>query len=481
MNFAPVLITRKQVILMDMFLELSQKQILSQRMIQSTEILQMTTTELNDYLNELALENPLIDVSSTPTSGEAQAVSDLYLKMQRKSEWLTTSDHQNRVYNKQEREDMFDSDDYRDSENEDETLPNYLLNQLLHLKLPQEEKNIIEFIVYMLDDRGYLKEAPTALASYLHISEDALQTQLKRIQNLEPAGIAACSLQECLLLQLERQGKSGSIEAAIVRNFLQELARNKLDHIAKALKVSLKAVINAVSEIKKLDPKPGSRFASHERTQYITPDAFILAHDDQLEVITADAGQPSVSINNYYLNLQKSTDDKAVLDYIKKKKTQAEWVQNCLQQRQTTLRRVLEQIVAVQHDFFLYGPMHKKPLRLTDLAEALELHESTISRAMKGKYLQCDLGIYPLSYFLTGSLSTTTANISTSSSAVTPEQAQQAILHIIQNEDKTKPYNDRIIAEKLAETGITISRRTVAKYRDILGIPDKTGRKTWNL
>ena len=143
MNFAPVLITRKQVILMDMFLELSQRQILSQRMIQSTEILQMTTAELNDYLNELALENPLIDVSSTPTSGEAQAVSDLYLKMQRKSEWLTTSDHQNRVYNKQEREDMFDSDDYRDSENEDEDLPNYLLNQLLHLKLPQEEKTIV--------------------------------------------------------------------------------------------------------------------------------------------------------------------------------------------------------------------------------------------------------------------------------------------------------------------------------------------------
>ena len=222
---------------MDMFLELSQKQILSQRMLQSTEILQMTTTELNDYLNELALENPLIDVSSTPTSGEAQAVSDLYLKMQRKSEWLTTSDHQNRVYNKQEREDMFDSDDYRDSENEDEDLPNYLLNQLLHLKLPQEEKNIIEFIVYMLDDRGYLKESPATLASYLHISEDALQTQLKRIQSLEPAGIAACSLQECLLLQLERQNKSDSIEAAIVRNFLQELARNKLDHIAKTLKV----------------------------------------------------------------------------------------------------------------------------------------------------------------------------------------------------------------------------------------------------
>ena len=356
---------------MDMFLELSQKQILSQRMIQTTEILQMTTTELNDYLNELALENPLIDVSSTPTSGEAQAVSDLYLKMQRKSEWLTTSDHQNRVYNKQEREDMFDSDDYRDSENEDEDLPNYLLNQLLHLKLSQREKNIIEFIVYMLDDRGYLKESPAALASYLHISEDAFYVQLKLIQSLEPAGIAACSLQECLLLQLERQNKSNSIEAIIVRDFLQELARNKLDYIAKALKVSLNTVIHAVSEIKKLDPKPGSRFASHERTQYITPDAFILAHDDQLEVITADTGQPSISINNYYLNLQKSTDDKAVLDYIKKKKTQAEWVQNCLQQRQTTLLRVLEQIITVQHDFFLYGPMYKKPLRLTDIAQAL--------------------------------------------------------------------------------------------------------------
>lgn len=465
---------------MDMFLELTQKQVLSQRMIQSTEILQMTTAELNDYLGELALENPLIDVSSASASEEAQAISDLYLKMQRKSEWLTTSDHQNRVYNKQEREDMFDSDDYRDTENEDEYLANHLLNQLLHLKFSQKEKNIIEFIVYMLDDRGYLKETPAALASYLNISENELDVCLKRIQELEPAGIAARSLQECLLLQLERQGKSDSIEAAIVQNYLQELAKNKPDKIAKALKASLTDVLSAIAEIKKLDPKPGSRFASHERTQYITPDAYILTHDNQLEIITSDAGQPSISINTYYLNLQKSTDDKAVLDYINKKKSQAEWVQNCLQQRQTTLRRVLEQIVTVQHDFFLYGPMHKKPLRLADIAEALELHESTISRAMKGKYLQCDLGVYPLSYFLTGSLSTTSANTSSLSTAVTPEQAQQAILHIIEAEDKSKPYNDRIIAEKLSKAGITISRRTVAKYRDILGIPDKTGRKTWN-
>ena len=465
---------------MDMFLELTQKQVLSQRMLQSTEILQMTTVELNNYLNQLALENPLIDVSSTPTSDEAQSVSDLYLKMQRKSEWLTTSDHQNRVYNKQEREDMFDSDDYRDTENEDEYLASHLLNQLLHLNLSQKEKNIIEFIIYMLDDRGYLKETPAVLASYLNISENELNVCLKRIQDLEPAGIAAHSLRECLLLQLERQGKSDSLEASIVQNYLQELAKNKPDKIAKTLKVPLKDVLSAITEIKKLDPKPGSRFASHERTQYITPDAFILAHDHRLEVITADAGQPSISINNYYLNLQKSSDDKAVLDYIKQKKAQAEWVQNCLQQRRTTLRRVLEQIVIIQHDFFLYGPMHKKPLRLTDLAEALELHESTIRRAMKGKYLQCDSGIYPLSYFLTGSLSTTSSNTSPLSSAVTSEQAQQAILHIIQSEDKSKPYNDRIIAEKLAEEGIAISRRTVAKYRDILGIPDKTGRKTWN-
>lgn len=461
---------------MDMFLELSQKQILSQRMIQSAEILQMTTVELNDYLNQLALENPLIDFSSVQDMKNERSLSDLSANMLRKSEWLSASDYQNHAYYKQDREDLSASDDWRDTQNEDENLADYLLNQLLHLKLSQTERNIIEFLVYMLDDRGYLSETPAALASDLKISEDELNRQLQRIQSLEPAGVGACSLQECLLLQLERQGKSESIAAIIVRNFLQDLAKNKLDLIAKSLKVSMDKILEAVAEIKSLDPKPGSRFTGNERTQYITPDALVILHQCQLEVVTADNKQPSFSINNYYLNLQKNTQDKSVLDYIKQKKAQAEWVQNCIQQRGTTLRRVIEEIVRVQHGFFLYGPMHKKPLRLADLAETLELHESTISRAMKGKYLQCDSGIYPLSYFLTGTLSTNTNDTST---IATPDSAKQAILDIIAAEDKSKPYNDRIISEKLAAQGIQISRRTVAKYRDSLGIPDKTGRKTF--
>ena len=166
-----------------------------------------------------------------------------------------------------------------------------------------------------------------------------------------------------------------------------------------------------------------------------------------------------------------------MIDYIQKKKAQAEWVQACIAQRNVTLRRVLEQIVQIQHDFFLYGPLHKKPLRLADLAEALDLHESTISRAMKGKYLQCDQGVYPFSYFLTGSLPQADRDVA---AAVTPERAKHAILEILSEEDKAKPYNDRIISEKLEAQGIHISRRTVAKYRDSLGIPDKIGRKTWN-
>lgn len=454
---------------MNQHLELAQKQILSQHLIQSMEILQMSTQELESYLENLSMENPVIEIESAAAekSGERETM------LARKLEWLESTDYQNKVYY---REDNTDSDSYwRDIRDEGEVLSDYLIAQLPSLKLSEKERQIMEFLIYSLDANGYLREETDAVAKTLSVPEECVEQMLRMLQEMEPAGVGARSLQECLLLQLQRRPEHLAITEMIIRDYLDEVGRNHLTGIAKKLKITAGEVQEACSEIRSLNPKPGNAFSDRSRMQYISPDAVIVRVEDGFEILINEYQYPKFHISTYYQELEKTVKDAETKKYLREKIQQAQTVAGSIRQRTSTLSQVLRVIVERQQEFFLRGVGNRKPLKLADIAQETGLHESTVSRTLRSKYLQCTWGVYPLNYFLT-SVASTDRN---SGEEQTPEYIKKQIRLIIDGEDRKKPLSDEAISKALEEKQIRISRRTVNKYRQEMGIPDKSGRKNW--
>lgn len=456
---------------MELKMELSQKQILSQRMIQSMEILQMSTVELESYIENLSLENPVVELAESYEAAEQDKQADL----QRKLDWLDSTDRQNHIYYQQERDSDNLQDNWNVANSGGELLSDYLLSQLIASEYTPSEKEIIEYLILSLDQRGYLTEDLSSIAECFHTSEPDIEELLADVQALDPAGVGARSLKECLLLQLHRRKNFSPVTEQLILNHLEDIGKNHLPAIAKSLHLSMEEIQKGCEELKSLNPKPGNAFSDREQLRYITPDIFIVKLENKFEILINEYQYPNFNISSYYQAMLKENADAEVQKYLSSKIQQAEWVKNCISQRSSTLSRVTHAIVDRQQDFFLYGPLHNKPLRLCDLAKELELHESTISRAMRGKYLQCSFGIFPLNYFLAASVS----RPGKKEEGITPAQIKEVIKQIVNGENKEKPYSDRLISEELEKHDIKLSRRTVAKYREELGIPDKSGRKSW--
>ncbi len=455
---------------MKLSVEIVQKQTLSHQLIQSMNILQMSAIELNEFIEKSALENPVIELADTAYSNESLKDEDV----QRKLSWLESTDHQNRIYYNQEKSDELTTDWY-DSLRSEETLIDYLKTQLLLSDYTETEKEILDFIIESLDERGYLPEGSGFIADYFVISKEKAEALLQVIKQLDPAGVGAKDLSECLLLQLHRQANYSPLAEAIIKDFLPDIAKNHIREVAGKLNTSIEEVTSACDMIKKLNPKPSNSFNDRSQMSYIKPDAVVVKVKDYFEILINEYEYPNFSVSQYYTNLYESTKDTEAKQYLQQKISQANWIQSCIKQRSSTLSQVLKCIVEKQQDFFLYGPGHKHPLRLSDIASELNLHESTISRALKGKHLQCSHGIFPLNYFLT-SVASVSAD---SNEGKTSEEVNKYLKEVIDREDKKKPLSDQAISEELKKYDIHISRRTVNKYRTALGIPDKSGRKDW--
>lgn len=456
---------------MELKMDISQKQVLSQHMVQSMEILQMSAQELESYIENLALENPVIELPDSHSSQPDTRQEDL----QRKLDWLESTDLQNKVYYQQERSAENMQNNWHDSRESEEDLSDYLLSQLLLTDYSKQDRAIIEFLVQSLDSRGYLTDDPASIAEYFSVSVEQVKSLLEDIQELDPAGVGARDLKECLLLQLARKKEVSPITETIITHHLDDIAKNHLHDIAKKLQVSMDDVLTACEEIRSLNPKPGNSFSNREQLRYISPDAVVVKLENKFEILINEYQYPQFNISSYYLEMQKNTADEEAKKYLQEKIQQAQWVTNCISQRTSTLSRVMHVLVEKQNDFFMNGIGYKHPMRLTDIAEELELHESTISRAMRGKYLQCSWGVFPLNYFLTSVAAKSTDN----SEDKTPEQIKSLIQKVIDEEDKKKPYSDQAISKKLEDYDVKISRRTVNKYRTEMGLPDKSGRKAW--
>lgn len=454
-------------------MELTQKQSISQNMIQSMEILQMSAQELDAYLEKAALDNPCIELPDT-SRYKTDALQEQVIH--RKLEWMESTDYKNSLYYQQERNDGNIEESWYDHSHIGENLSDHLNMQLLSGDYSETDSRVLSFIISSLNPSGWFVDDIYDVSEILGVTPKKVEELLKIVQNLDPAGVGARNLRECLLLQLDRMDACDVNTRKIVESYLEDIAKNHLKEVSKKLNISVEQVIESCQVIKSLDPKPGNAFGSFEQTQFVSPDIVVVRINDELQVIVNEYDIPAMTINTFYNELLCTTTNEETKSYLLNKISQAKFIQECLVLRRTTLTKVAKILVKKQEEFFEYGVRFRKPLNLKDIAFELGVHESTVSRAMKGKYLQCSWGIFPLRYFLTSSA----VKDSDGGSYSTSEQLKELIQKIIDEENKAKPYSDQKISEKMKEYNVDISRRTVNKYRTEMGIPDKSGRKEWS-
>ncbi len=460
---------------MDLKLQVKQTQTLSQRMIQSAEILQMTSQELNTYINELALENPVIDIVEPPTAEEQRESIE-------QQEWLNSFNEENYyLYQRQNNDDDYDfKSSWNINTDDGETLQDYLWSQLITENFTDQETEIIKFMLECLDNKGYLEESTETIASYFGTDTEIVEDLLSDLQALDPSGVCARTLEECLKLQLERRDILTPVLESIIDNCLEMVAKNQIPAIARKLRLSPTETAGYCQIIKSLNPKPGVSFSSRDQLRYIIPDVTIVKFKDHFDILLNESMYPTIELNSYYRQMNQNPESSELKEYLGNKIRQAEWVKQCVTQRGKTLMQVSRAILEHQEEFFTFGPAHLNPLRLADIAQELDIHESTVSRAVSKKYLQCSWGVYPMNFFFSRSGAFRESSSSESGTqSVTAADIKRVLREIIEEENKKKPYSDRLLGEKLAERGISISRRTVAKYREEEGIADASGRKEY--
>lgn len=346
--------------------------------------------------------------------------------------------------------------------------------QLMPLQLNGLDRQLTGFIIGNLDRHGYLKLDLPDIVAACHCALAEAEGALRLVQSLEPAGIGARDLRECLLLQLERQEEEDELAIRIVDRHMASLESRNFGAIARDLGVTQHAVLDAVARIRGLDPFPGNEY-DNGAVNYVTPDVYVFKVDDQFVIQVNDEGLPNLRLSEAYLQLLKNRKSLPAQSrsFLLENKRNAEWLLKSVEQRQHTLYRVVESLLKFQREFFEQGPLSMKPLVLRDVAEDIGMHESTISRVTANKYVHTPQGIYELKYFFTSAV--TNADGST----VGAEAIKTRIRQLVSAEDPAKPLSDNRIAELLAQEDIEVARRTVAKYREQLKIlPVKHRRVT---
>jgi len=319
-----------------------------------------------------------------------------------------------------------------------------------------------------------LRATEEEITSEANANPEQVTKAIELIQSFDPPGIAARSLQECLLNQLRIMDLSGTLVEKIVKNNLSDLEKKNYKAIAKQYDTSLDDIVNAVKIIEGLDPKPGRNFASVS-ANYITPDVFVERGENGYQIILNDEGVPRLRLNNHYRKLlsNKNKLSREEKSFLEEKLRSAVWLLKSLDQRNKTIYKVTESIIKFQKDFFDKGPNHLKPLNLRDVAEEISMHESTVSRVTSSKYLSCEHGIFSFRHFFSTAIQGAEGDVSSTT-------VKEIIRKIISEENTQKPYSDLKISEILNEKNIILARRTVAKYREELKIPPHNKRKRYD-
>ena len=424
---------------MKLNLELKQVQKLSPQQIQSISILQMGLQELQGFVEQLLLDNPTIELENHEQRSER---SERLQKLQ----WLQSTDRQNHCYYQENTNNFLEYASALDDEN----LYDHLKAQLPDESASHSLRIAMDCVMAGLNSNGYLEESDDELSSRCGQPVSVVQAAIQIIQALEPAGVGARTLSECLSIQLKRIGQFG-LPLTIAQHHLEDVAKNHYAQITKRTGASREEIQSACAQIRKLEPRPGARFAHREAPKYIIPDLLVQNENGVPSIKLSDDFLPVLRVSSYYKSLLSETDDTDVYRYLDEKISQAVHVIKGIEQRRSTLHDCAQVILDRQKSFFSTADGILSPLTLSDVASDLGLHESTVSRAIRDKYLQCSRGTFPLSHFFSRSIQAKDAPLSS-------QQVKRMMHAILEKEDPKHPLSDQKICELLSEKNISISR-----------------------
>ncbi len=470
---------------------LRQEQILAPSQIQSLEFLMAPLMELQTKLSQELAINPVLeqeenkDLEDTDedsfSNNEVGTVEAEDLKDDEFANFinLTESWHDNLPvsHNATYEVDEEKHQHFLNSIVDVPSIDNLLLSQLSFTRINKENKHLIELIIGSIDNKGYFQGSLEDLAVIGGVDLKQMQKALRIVHKLDPPGIGARDLKESLLLQLDRDGKAKSPEAVLIKKHLDELAANHIPQIAKQMKISVEHLQCIIMNIRKLNPYPCAGLSFNNRTDsvFVLPEAVIEKKDEKYEVNLKTDYQPRLRISNHYLKLLKNPNTSSeTKEYIKQKVLRGSNIIKSLDQRQKTIHKIAEVIVDTQYDFLENGIEALKPLTMRQIADKVDLHETTVSRAVSGKYIQTPQGLFELRFFFTGGYQAESGDLLSSRSVM------EKIKDIVSDENSSKPYSDDAISEILKHDGIPIARRTVAKYREEMGILSSRLRRKYS-
>ena len=494
-------------------LRLSQQLVMTPQLQQAIKLLQLNRLELAETINQELLENPLLEISESTTQDTeqekldagAEPDNDLALRSDGQDAEASgddaadgeaapepPSDREVEVdgqvndefdwenylgeyssggsgYESIVREDK-DAPAYENMVSKPPSLRDHLLEQLSMTGLGPDELRVGEAIIESLDADGYLPLGVEELAQVSGTDTETAERTLKVIQGFDPSGVAARDLRECLLIQAMELYPDDEVVQRIISDHLPDLERRRYQIIVKKLKIDMDQVARALNAIRCLDPRPGQGM-NNEQAQYITPDIYVYKVDGEFVIMLNEDGLPKLRVNNFYRESLALGGDAEAKEYVRGKLRSALWLIRSIHQRQRTIYKVTESIIKFQREFFEKGISKLKPLVLRDVAEDVGMHESTISRVTTNKYMHTPQGVFELKYFFNSGINRFQGQ------AMASEAVKERIRRIIADEDTSKPLSDQVIAEMLEREDIDIARRTVAKYREMLGILPSSRRR----
>jgi len=461
---------------------LSLQQFLAPQLQQSLLILQAPLLELRNLVQQEMETNPVLEELATESNDderetpENSAADD---KFKEEFDQLAKLDDEWRDY-------MAQSSSYsgRSQEDEDkrqlffdsivtqETLQQHLMGQLNQTVLDAGDRKTAEVIIGNVDDNGFLQATPEEMSMSTGIPQDDFERMLTLIQSFYPPGVGARDLRECLLIQLKREGKQSSLEYKIIAEHMEDLGKRRFPEIARRMGISVEQVQKCANTIAQLDPRPGQIFAEAPQN-YVLPDVTVEKVNGQYQIILNSEQVPRLRISNTYKDIMaQDGNGSEVKDYIRDKIRSGKFLIKSIHQRQQTISNIAHEIVSRQREFLDRGTAYLKPMTMVQIADAVGVHETTVSRAISGKYISTPQGVFEMKYFFTPGYQTASGGTMSNTSV------KEAIMDLVKSESGNSPLSDKEIVEILSERGIPIARRTVAKYRTELNIlPSNMRRK----
>jgi RNA polymerase sigma-54 factor len=460
---------------------LSLHQVLAPQLQQSLLILQAPLLELRNLVQQEMETNPVLEELAEPTAEEREVSESPTEEDKFKEEFdqLAKLDEEWRDYMAQSGSfsgrSKVDEDKrqfFFDSIETQETLQQHLVSQLNQTALDGNDRKTAELIIGNIDDNGFLQSTPKDMSMNTGIPEEDFEVMLTLIQSFYPPGVGARDLRECLLIQLKREGKQSSVEYRIISDHMVDLGKRRFPEIARRLGIGVEQVQKYANSIARLDPRPGAIFAEAPQN-YVLPDVTVEKIQGEYQIILNGEQIPHLRISNTYKDIMSHDGSGGeVKDYIRDKIRSGKFLIKSIHQRQQTISNIAHQIVDRQKEFLEHGSSHLKPMTMVQIAEAVGVHETTVSRAISGKYISTPQGVFEMKYFFTPGYQTSTGE------SVSNTSVKETILDLIHNESPSAPLSDKEIVEILGKRGIPIARRTVAKYRTELNIlPSNMRRK----